>query len=242
MANGEKQDISALKQFIEDDKVYYLERDIYIDSDTSSQANFRGPMFTSYGTKQSIKPFSVDVSTPNPDSVGQEKLYVTQTYHKEDFKNANYPFSDYDYFNLQPSVYEEFTYSNNEHSIIDDFKLINRVSREVFRPGDFDCSIINKQDIERTMNLLSQVDLSHKANSMPNNLSQGEQQRAAIALAVVKNPSMILADEPTSSLDDINCQKILNLLKQHAKSTNAKLIIITHDQRLKSQFNKSIKL
>ena len=100
----------------------------------------------------------------------------------------------------------------------------------------------NKQDIERTMNLLSQVDLSHKANSMPNNLSQGEQQRAAIALAVVKNPSMILADEPTSSLDDINCQKILNLLKQHAKSTNAKLIIITHDQRLKSQFNKSIKL
>ena len=100
----------------------------------------------------------------------------------------------------------------------------------------------NKQDIERTMNLLSQVDLSHKANSMPNNLSQGEQQRAAIALAVVKNPSMILADEPTSSLDDINCQKILNLLKQHAKSTNAKLIIITPDQRLKSQFNKSIKL
>ena len=149
MANGEKQDISALKQFIEDDKVYYLERDIYIDSDTSSQANFRGPMFTSYGTRQSIKPFSVDVSTPNPDSIGQEKLYVTQTYHKEDFKNANYPFSDYDYFNLQPSVYEEFTYSNNEHSIIDDFKLINRVSREVFRPGDFDCSIINKQDIER---------------------------------------------------------------------------------------------
>lgn len=100
----------------------------------------------------------------------------------------------------------------------------------------------NKQDIERAMNLLSQVDLIHKANSMPSNLSQGEQQRAAIALAVVKNPSMILADEPTSSLDDINCQKILKLLKQQAKSTDAKLIIITHDQRLKSQFNKSIKL
>ena len=100
----------------------------------------------------------------------------------------------------------------------------------------------NKQDIEKAMNLLSQVDLTHKANSMPNNLSQGEQQRAAIALAVVKNPSMILADEPTSSLDDINCQKILKLLKQQAKSTDAKLIIITHDQRLKSQFNKSIKL
>ena len=100
----------------------------------------------------------------------------------------------------------------------------------------------NKQDKERAVELLDQVGLGHKVNNIPNDLSQGEQQRAAIALAVVKNPSMILADEPTSSLDDINCQKTLNLLKQQATTTNAKLITITHDQRLKSQFNKSITL
>ena len=100
----------------------------------------------------------------------------------------------------------------------------------------------NNQDTERAVELLDQVGLGHKVNNIPNDLSQGEQQRAAIALAVVKNPSMILADEPTSSLDDINCQKTLNLLKQQATTTNAKLIIITHDQRLKSQFNKSITL
>ena len=99
-----------------------------------------------------------------------------------------------------------------------------------------------KQDKERAVDLLGQVGLGHKINNIPNDLSQGEQQRAAIALAVVKNPSMILADEPTSSLDDINCQKTLSLLKQQAITTNAKLITITHDQRLKSQFNKSITL
>ena len=100
----------------------------------------------------------------------------------------------------------------------------------------------NKEDKKRAIELLEQVGLGHKINSKPNDLSQGEQQRAAIALAVVKNPSVILADEPTSSLDDVNCKKITNLLKEQAASTNAQLIIITHDQRLKSQFDKSITL
>jgi putative ABC transport system ATP-binding protein len=100
----------------------------------------------------------------------------------------------------------------------------------------------NKEDKKRAIELLEQVGLGHQINSKPNNLSQGEQQRAAIALAVIKNPSVILADEPTSSLDDINCKKITSLLKEQAASTNAQLIIITHDQRLKSQFDKSITL
>ena len=100
----------------------------------------------------------------------------------------------------------------------------------------------NKEDNKRAVELLEQVGLGHKINSKPNDLSQGEQQRAAIALAVVKNPSVILADEPTSSLDDVNCKKITSLLKEQADSTKAQLIIITHDQRLKAQFNKSITL
>ena len=66
----------------------------------------------------------------------------------------------------------------------------------------------NKENNKRAVELLEQVGLGHKINSKPNDLSQGEQQRAAIALAVVKNPSVILADEPTSSLDDVNCKKI----------------------------------
>ena len=59
---------------------------------------------------------------------------------------------------------------------------------------------------------------------------------------MIKKPNLILADEPTSSLDDSNCQKIVTLIKEQAAETNAKLIIITHDYRLKSQFKKSILL
>ena len=100
----------------------------------------------------------------------------------------------------------------------------------------------NKQDKQRAIQLLDRVGLADKYNSMPDELSQGEQQRAAIALAVIKDPDLILADEPTSSLDDTNCQKISTLLKEQAELTNAQLIIITHDSRLKRQFNKSITL
>ena len=100
----------------------------------------------------------------------------------------------------------------------------------------------NKEDKQRAIQLLDRVGLADKYDSMPEELSQGEQQRAAIALAVIKTPDLILADEPTSSLDDTNCQKISTLLKEQAELTNAQLIIITHDSRLKRQFNKSITL
>jgi putative ABC transport system ATP-binding protein len=98
------------------------------------------------------------------------------------------------------------------------------------------------QDKKRAIHLLQEIGLAGKLNNMPDELSQGEQQRAAIATAIIKNPDLILADEPTSSLDDNNCQKIITLLKEQASLTNAKLIIITHDQRLKDQFNTSIEL
>lgn len=100
----------------------------------------------------------------------------------------------------------------------------------------------NKEDKKRAIQLLSQIGLGDKLNSKPDELSQGEQQRAAIAMAVVKNPDLILADEPTASLDDTNCEKIVDLLKEQANATNAQLIIITHDQRLKSQFKNAISL
>ena len=98
------------------------------------------------------------------------------------------------------------------------------------------------QDKKRAIHLLQEIGLADKLNNMPDELSQGEQQRAAIATALIKTPDLILADEPTSSLDDNNCQKIIALLKEQASLTNAKLIIITHDQRLKDQFNTSIEL
>ena len=99
-----------------------------------------------------------------------------------------------------------------------------------------------KKDVKRATQLLAQVGLEHKTHNKAKELSQGEQQRAAIALSVVKKPKLILADEPTSSLDDINCAKIVNLLKEQAALNSASLIIITHDHRLKSQFKNHISL
>jgi ABC-type lipoprotein export system ATPase subunit len=99
-----------------------------------------------------------------------------------------------------------------------------------------------KEDKDKAIQLLSAIGLGDKIHAKAEQLSQGEQQRASIAMAVIKNPGLILADEPTASLDDHNCQKIVSLLKEQAKASKAKLIIITHDQRLKSQFTKSITL
>ncbi|UXP30781.1 ATP-binding cassette domain-containing protein [Reichenbachiella agarivorans] len=94
----------------------------------------------------------------------------------------------------------------------------------------------------RINNVLASLGIRRKQGEKPHRLSQGEQQRAAIALAMVNNPQLILADKPTSSLDDRNCMKVAILLKEQALETGARLIIITHDQRLKNHFSHTMQL
>ena len=98
------------------------------------------------------------------------------------------------------------------------------------------------QDKKRIKEVLDNLGIGHKLGEKPHRLSQGEQQRAAIALAVINSPQLILADEPTSSLDNKNCAKVAQLLKEQASATGAQLIIITHDQRLKDQFKNTLSL
>ena len=100
----------------------------------------------------------------------------------------------------------------------------------------------NKKDQNRIIDILSSLDILNKENKRPKKLSQGEKQRASIAMAIVNSPKLILADEPTSSLDDENCDRVINLLKKQASEFKAQLIVITHDNRLKKHFKKSIKL
>lgn len=71
-------------------------------------------------------------------------------------------------------------------------------------------------------------------------LSQGEQQRVSIARALMNGPSVILADEPTSNLDDLNCERVIRLLKAQSEKIGASLIVVTHDQRLKDTFTDRI--
>ena len=82
---------------------------------------------------------------------------------------------------------------------------------------------------ERSLKLLEDVGLYDKADILPNKLSGGERQRVAIARALANNPSIILADEPTGSLDSKTSNKILKLLINLHKDKKATLIIVTHD-------------
>ena len=102
--------------------------------------------------------------------------------------------------------------------------------------------ISKKIDKTRINSLLESLGIEDKANKKTLNLSQGEKQRVAIALAIVNSPKLILADEPTSSLDDLNCDKVISLLKDQAAKYKAKLIIITHDYRLKKHFKNTLSL
>ena len=100
----------------------------------------------------------------------------------------------------------------------------------------------NKKDSKRIESILNNLGIIDKSNKKPNQLSQGEKQRVSIALAIVNSPKLILADEPTSSLDDKNCDNVIKILKKQASDFGAQLIVITHDSRLKKHFNKSIEL
>lgn len=94
----------------------------------------------------------------------------------------------------------------------------------------------------RVVSLLTQLNLEHKLRAKPETLSIGEQQRAAIARAILNQPALILADEPTSALDDANTEQVIQLLQEQAASVNAMLLIVTHDNRLKTRFTQQIQL
>jgi len=80
--------------------------------------------------------------------------------------------------------------------------------------------------------ILSFLNLDHRLTHKPHQLSGGEQQRIAIARALVTSPSVILADEPTGNLDSQNTREIINLLKDLQKKMNQTIVIVTHNLAL----------
>lgn len=91
------------------------------------------------------------------------------------------------------------------------------------------------QDSARVREVLATLDLAEKADAQPHELSFGQAQRVAVARAVVNRPQLLLADEPTSNLDDERCNQALELLQAQAKSCGATLVIATHDQRIRAR-------
>lgn len=98
------------------------------------------------------------------------------------------------------------------------------------------------QDKGRVKEVLAELDISDKAQEKVKSLSQGQQQRVTIARALINRPRVILADEPTASLDDENAVRVIQMLKSNAARYSAALVIATHDQRVKEEFDVQLNL
>ena len=98
--------------------------------------------------------------------------------------------------------------------------------------------IKNKIDSKKVEKLIFGLGLAQKSQQMVSELSVGEAQRVAIARGLANSPKVIFADEPTSSLDDYNTQKVIELILDQTKQMNSTLIISTHDKRIKKYFTK----
>jgi putative ABC transport system ATP-binding protein len=98
------------------------------------------------------------------------------------------------------------------------------------------------QDEARAHEVLSSLDIADKAHAYPHELSFGQAQRVAVARAVVNRPKLLLADEPTSNLDDARCAQAYALLESQARACGATLVIATHDQRIKARMSNHFEL
>jgi ABC-type lipoprotein export system ATPase subunit len=91
-------------------------------------------------------------------------------------------------------------------------------------------------DRERVREVLEELALTDKAHAYPHELSFGQAQRVVVARAVVNRPTLLLADEPTSNLDEAHCAQTLELLEAQARACHSTLLIATHDMRIKARF------
>ena len=110
------------------------------------------------------------------------------------------------------------------HNLIPNISVVENIEIPMFTQ-----KMSSKEMRANALKLLDDVGLKDKAEIMPNKLSGGERQRVAIARALANNPSIILADEPTGSLDSKTSSKILKQLIDLHKDKNVTLIIVTHD-------------
>ncbi|WP_351118981.1 ABC transporter ATP-binding protein [Psychrobacter sp. SMN/5/1215-MNA-CIBAN-0208] len=96
----------------------------------------------------------------------------------------------------------------------------------------FPLDIARRPNKARVNELIEAVDLGHRRHSLPNQLSGGEQQRTAVARALVSQPKIVFADEPTGNLDEQNADQVMKLLLDLRQQTGSALVVVTHDPAL----------
>jgi len=95
---------------------------------------------------------------------------------------------------------------------------------------------------KRAMELLEYLGVAERAENLPSMLSGGEQQRVAVARALANRPSLILADEPTGSLDGVRGRQVMELFAKVAHEQNAGVIVVTHDHRALDVFDRTLEM
>ena len=96
----------------------------------------------------------------------------------------------------------------------------------------------NNETRQRALELLTALDVQHKARAMPSQLSGGEQQRVAIARGLVNRPPVILADEPTAPLDSERAMAVIRILNKMARTFETAIIVVTHDEKIIPTFKR----
>ncbi|MBR3928930.1 MAG: ABC transporter ATP-binding protein [Clostridia bacterium] len=126
-----------------------------------------------------------------------------------------------------------FVWQNNARNLLPYLTSIQNVMMPMLFSGE-------KQKRERARMLLDMVGLSHRKNARLSTMSGGEQQRVAIAIALANHPRLLLADEPTGSVDQKTSDYILDMLRDINKHSGVTIVIVTHDQLLAKKVNRVV--
>ena len=128
-----------------------------------------------------------------------------------------------------------FVWQNNARNLLPYLSALENVMTPMMFSGV-------KKRKERALELLDLVGLSHRKNSRLNQLSGGEQQRVAIAIALANNPKLLLADEPTGSVDRKSADYILDVFRRLNRETDLTIVIVTHDVNLSKNVSRVVSI
>jgi len=148
-------------------------------------------------------------------------------------------FGDTNIYSLKEDELNRFR-AKNIGFILQLYNLISNLTviENVLLPSQ----IMGNNNKDKAINLISSLGLSHRTAYLPNRLSSGETQRVTIARALMNDPSIIIADEPTGSLDIKMAEEVFNLLVGLVEEENKALIIATHNEKLAKMCDRIFKL
>ena len=123
------------------------------------------------------------------------------------------------------------------HNLLVEFTALENVCLPAFIKGE------NRREVEeRALELLKLLNIENRKDHKPNELSGGEQQRVAVARALINNPAIILADEPSGNLDSKNAEELHNLLLKLNKEMGQTIVVVTHNNKLANITHKKLEI